>query len=479
MSGDDAGVFVAIDRGGHATRAVAFDGSGRRLGSGFAGVETRRGPPGHVEHDGEELVASLRTALAGLASLVPAGRWRAAGLAVQRSTIACWDRDTGAVLAPAISWQDRRQAAWLEGLAGSADRVHALTGLPLSPHYGASKIRWCLDHVPAVRNAAESGRLCAGPLASLLLRRLLAQAPEVSDEANASRTQLWSPTTRAWSPELLGMFGVPAEVLPALAPTGSAFGSLAVGDHEVPLVVCTGDQSAVPFVAGALDADAAYVNLGTGAFALRPMATPTIAPPMLTSVLRSDSTSVDFVMEGTVNGAGSALDWFEQREGLSAQRLLAALDDAGPAPASAPFFLNGVAGIGSPFWVPQFESRFVGDGSARQRFRAVVESIAFLLRANLDELAMRAGRPRRVVVSGGLSRSTFLCRTLAALAEAPVHRLDDPEATSAGLAFLCAGQPAGWLSPASVVLEPLHDPGLPARYRHWLALMREAVAGDG
>ncbi len=470
-------VYVAIDQGGHATRAVAYDLRGHRLASAFAGVETRRNAIGHVEHDGEDLVASVRTALTGLASLVPADRWRAAGLGVQRSTVACWDRESGNLLAPVISWRDRRHAAWLGQLSRSGGRIHQLTGLPLSPHYGASKIRWCLDHVAAVRSAADEARLCAGPLASLLLNRLLEEGPVVCDEANASRTQLWSPSARAWSPELLGLFGIDLGLLPSLAPTETTFGSMSVDGTTVPLVVCTGDQSTVPFAAGALDSGSAYINLGTGAFALRPIPDARLVPPLLTSVLRSNATTVDFVLEGTVNGAGTALEWFEDREGLPAQRLLSSLDGERSTSAETPLFLNGVSGVGSPFWLAEFESRYVGDGEVQGRFRAVVESIAFLLRANLDELARHAGRPRRLVVSGGLSRSGFLCRALAALTQTPVHVQQDPEATASGLAFLAAGQPSSWEHQAPEEILPERDQALTARYLRWLGLMHEAMPG--
>ena len=472
-------VFVAIDQGGHATRAVAFDATGKRLASAFAGISTHRNALGHVEHDGEELVASVRSAASELATLVPATRWAAAGLAVQRSTVACWNSDTGALLAPVISWQDRRQAGWLERLKRSAARVHELTGLPLSPHYGASKLRWCLDHVAAVREARAAGRLRAGPLASLLLNRLLEERPCVADEANASRTQLWSPLARDWVTELLDLFGVPREILPAVSPTEAPFGTLVAGDVRVGISVCTGDQAAVPFASGELDPDAVYVNLGTGAFALRPAPQAVIAPPMLSSVLRSDAAGVDFVMEGTVNGAGSALEWFEQREGLPAQRLLSGLERAPAFAEAAPFFLNGVSGLGSPFWVPEFESRYEGEAEPAERFRAVVESIAFLLRANLDELARVAGRPARIVLSGGLARSGFLCRTLASLTDLPVHRLDDPEATARGLAFLVAGQPGGWKAPTLEAFGPLPDQTLLARYLKWLGLMDAALPRRG
>ena len=52
-----APVYVAIDQGSHATRAVAYDPCGVPLASTFTHVDTRRSGPDRVEHDGESLVA--------------------------------------------------------------------------------------------------------------------------------------------------------------------------------------------------------------------------------------------------------------------------------------------------------------------------------------------------------------------------------------------------------------------------------------
>jgi glycerol kinase len=470
----DHDVVVAVDQGGHATRAVAYDYTGRRLGDASVPVDTYRAAGGRVEHDGEQLVESVHQALARLAADVDPDGWRAVGLGVQRSSVACWDRATGKLLSPVISWQDRRQATWLRQFQPQAAMVHDLTGLPLSPHYGASKLRWCLDHLPTVREAASSGRLCAGPLASLLLARLLEAAPCVADESNASRTQLWSPRDRAWAAPLLEMFGIPGEILPRLVPTRGGFGALRTSPAGVPLRACTGDQAAVPFASGQLEADTAYVNLGTGAFVLRPVPEPVAAAPLLTSVLDSDGTQVLYALEGTVNGAGSALEWFGQREGLDAHGLLATLD-AERHDDGVPLFLNGISGVGSPFWIPGFESRFVGNGETLQCLHAVVESIAFLLRANLDTMGTHAGRPARIVASGGLSRSSLLLASLASLTGVTVERLDDPEATARGVAFLAAGQPDGWIAPRREGCPPVQSPALEARYARWLGLMREAA----
>jgi glycerol kinase len=154
--------------------------------------------------------------------------------------------------------------------------------------------------------------------------------------------------------------------------------------------------------------------------------------------------------------------------------MLALLGNAELADEGAPFFLNGVSGLASPFWKPDFESRFVGDGTELQQCRAVLESVAFLIKANLDEMDRHRPAPERLVASGGLAENRLLCRMLACLSGAPVDRGSDREATSRGLAFLVAGMPKDFQSPPVERFEPDADQRLLARYLKWLALMREA-----
>jgi glycerol kinase len=471
-------VFVAVDQGGHATRASAYAADGSLEGAALVTIATQRNSLGHVEHDADEVIASARTALGELSRIVPPVRWASAGFAVQRSSLACWDAKDGRALSPVISWQDTRGAAWLRGLARRADEVQRLTGLTLSPHYGASKLRWCLDHLPEVRSAAAQSRLQAGPLAAYLLFRLLEEQPALADASTAARTLLWSPFERDWSDELLDMFGIPRAILPRVTGTEHGFGTLACEGRRIPVRVCNGDQSVVPFAAGRLDFGAAYVNLGTGAFVLRPTGDALRAPPLLTSVIRADGRHFDFVLEGSVNGAGAALEWLERHQGAAAGRMLALLADAELSDDDSPFFLNGVAGLGSPFWRPDFETRFVGAGTDLQLCRAVLESVTFLIKANLDEMDRHLAPASRLVASGGLAENRLLCRMLACLSELPVDRGSDREATSRGLAFLVAGSPPEFRCPPVERFEPEADQRLLARYLKWLALMRDAAGGS-
>jgi len=479
--------FLAIDQGGHASRAVIFDARGAVVAQAFAPLGTRRPAADRVEHDPEELIASLGAAIDdairdALTKLPGSATIAAAGLATQRSSIVCWDRANGRALSPVISWQDRRNAAFVDSLRERASDVHARTGLVLSPHYGASKLRWCLENIPEVRDAARDGRLALGPLASFILFRLLAERPLLVDPANASRTQLWDPDTRDWAPDLLQLFGIDAAVLPTPVTSRHAFGTLALHGRRIPLQVCTGDQSAVPFAFGPLDTRAAYVNLGTGAFIQCPLREPLRAPLLLTSVVWSDAHTTTYVLEGSVNGASSALDWLSETEGFDAQRMLAAGADG--AVAAPPLFLNGISGLASPFWVPDFESRFVGRGTAEGKFLAVIESILFLLRVNLDEIQHcreNHGEPlARLVVTGGLSQSDFLCQRLADLTSLSVVRYADREATARGLGRLVAGDTASFAVPAdSTTFAPREDTALLERFFAWLEEMKQQARKSG
>jgi len=376
-------------------------------------------------------------------------------------------------------------------LEAHRDEIQRLTGLVLSPHYGASKLRWCLDELHEVQQAQREHRLHCGPLAGYLLQGLLGTAAananrlHMIDPANASRTQLWSPHTRDWSPLLLEWFGIPREVLPQSVSTTHRYGSLLVGNQSVPFTVCTGDQAAVPFAQGELDNATLYLNLGTGAFALAPL-TDDIedVAPLLRSVLWSDEHTVRYVLEGTVNGAASALQWLAERNGLDVQRAALALSHSHVAHLSVPLFINAVGGIGSPYWMANVESHFVQSDGAQMnddqaQVAAVVESIAFLVAANVNEMQQRAPQLEQIVIGGGLAACTYLCESIAALTQLPLTRLSESELTAKGLAFLIAGQPAQWMTDAnSTEFKPVTLQALHSRYQKWSQHMAKLNAAN-
>lgn len=474
--------YLALDQGSHASKALIFDGDGRIVASAEAAIATRRPRAGWVEHDADEIVASLRDSiLAATAELAKGVELAAAGLAIQRSSVVCWDRGTGAALSPVLSWQDRRNAAWLKARNLDAGRLRKITGLVASPHYGASKLRWCLDHLPEVQRALAEDRLCCGPLASFVLYRLLEERPCLVDPANASRTLLWDVRTHDWSTELVEACEIPLLSLPRCVPSRHAFGTLHVDGRDIPMQVATGDQPAALFAWGEPDSGTLFVNIGTGAFVQRPIEGPAPdAPGLLHGVAWQDQTRSIGVLEGTVNGAGAALEWLAGERGVPMETLLDGADRWLREVDDPPWFINGVGGLGAPFWVADCPIRFSRDGSLAEHTVAALESIVFLLQVNIERILEastgQAGAARRIIVSGGVARWAGLCERLADLAGMPVERPADIEATARGIAWLlgATGAPAAE-APAHYAPHP--NPALLARFRQWRAALASSVQG--
>jgi len=474
----DRSLYLALDQGGSASRALVFDAHGRERAFARIEVGDRRPQPGWVEQDPDAVADSLRqVAAAALAQLGVRERAQvlACGLSTQRSSLVAWDRRTGAALSPVLSWQDTRAAAWLQAQALDAEAIRACTGLYPNAHFGLSKMRWCLDHLDAVRAAGVDGRLLMGPLAAFLAFRLLESRPVRVDPANASRTLLLDLASGNWNHALLARFGIERSWLPALARSDADYGELVLDGRRLPLRLLSGDQSTAAFAHGELRAEAAYLNVGTGAFVFRAS---NQAPPdsrLLRSVVHW-AEAPQYVVEGTVNGAGSALAAFAQAQGIAdvgAALEAAWLDDAS---AGEVLYLNGVGGLGSPDWRSDFPSRFIGDGTPVQQLVAVAESIVFLVARNLA-LMQAHGAPCTVVLAtGGISRSDPFCQALADVAKLPVHRPAHCEATARGAAFLLAGRPADWPALPHDDFTPRDAMALHARHHRWQHAMSAELA---
>jgi glycerol kinase len=179
-------------------------------------------------------------------------------------------------------------------------------------------------------------------------------------------------------------------------------------------------------------------------------------------------------MEGPVNGANAALDWIGAELGIA--DVETHLPESLARESEPPLFLNGVSGLGAPFWVADFKSRFVGDGEDWQKVVSVAESIVFLLQANLDEMRALSPPAAQLFVTGGLSRYDGLCQRLADLSGLPAYRPVEYEATARGTAYLLAGCPKEWPEPEpGREFTPHANVALAARYKRWRVAMKEAV----
>ncbi len=484
-------LFLALDQGGHSSRAMVLTATGETVAKAQVPIETVTSGDTHVEHSPEELAQSLLTCCNEIGQLLGerGSLVKRAGLATQRSSIVCWQRSTGKALSRVLSWQDRRASDLIDARQSHAERVEYLTGLVMSPHYGASKLRWCLDNNSQVGEALAANDLTIGPLASFLLRALTRSSLDECDPANASRTLLWDRHARDWSEELCDLFGVDRSLLPASVPTRNAFGSIDLGDYRVPLELVTGDQSAAIYAFGDAHGDAAFINCGTGAFMQCPIGHNTAdVEGLLNSVVYQDQDRIEYVLEGTVNGAGRALSWWSELHKQDSKTLVSeALERLRKDEAFAahiPVFLNGISGLGAPYWRSDFVSRFVSATTSeapdwkpdpQTGAVAIVESLAFLLCENVNRAQEHTATIQKLVLTGGLASVDYLCQSLATVTRTPTIRSEIREATSKGVGFLLS-QDTTWSDDSPICnFVPGDDEKLIVRHEQWKRTMTSAL----
>ncbi len=469
-------LYLVIDQGGQSSRALVFDANGDTTLLLRRAVATRFIAANRVEQVPADVVNSIRELLDEVAArLGPDLQWlQSAALVTQRSSLVCWHRQTGEPLSPVISWQDTRAAAYLADMKLDPAEIADLTGLRPNAHYGASKLRWCMDHIPAVSEAMDTDQLLCGPLASYLLFAMTREHSVAVDPGNAQRTLLWNIHHGDWDETLLSQFAIPRRVLPPVCFTQSDFGHLLLGGKAVPLALMNGDQNAAFFGVGPPQPDRLYINAGTGAFIARSWPADDTAPAgLLKTLVYQSARQCLFVAEGTVNGAASAIDQLSVELGV--EDYSSCLAEWCQTERDVPLFLNGVGGLGAPWWRSDFHSRFIGEGSTAGKLVAVLESVMFMLMVNLTRLREGRGPVVEIVVGGGLSRIDGFCQRLADLSGLKVLRNGEMESTARGAAFLLAGQPGDWQS-AFEQFGPQPDGVIKQRYTDWLKAMADATA---
>ncbi|TCK17367.1 glycerol kinase [Thiogranum longum] len=456
---------LAIDQGTHASRALLFDANGKRVAGHLIPVTLNRAQVNRVEQDPGEILDSVTEAVRQTLQSLPPGerdRVHACGITTQRSTVLAWQAN-GAPLSAAISWQDTRGAPLVTALQPHATAIRECSGLPLSAHYGASKLHWLHQLL------ASEPELRLGPLASFLLMHLTGGG-HVVDHSNAQRMQLMDISSLDWSNQLADWFQLPLHNLPECRPVVTDYGKLV--DSDIPITAVCGDQNAAWHSNGVPAHGCARINLGSGAFILAAQPPNDGIPELLSSLSCSDTQNAEWLIEGTVNGAGSALQWFSEQYGVN--DLTARLPEWLADITSPPLFVNSTGGLGSPWWRPQTEQKFVPENPAltkAERAVAVIESILFLLQYNLQYM-LRVTTLEHLQVSGGLSHLDALCQKLANLSQRPVERSDDPEASARGVAWLAGGQSGDWSARGEApVFYPRVDAPLLDRYRKFVDLL--------
>jgi glycerol kinase len=441
-------MLLAIDQGTTGTTCLVVDDDLRTVGRGYREIAQHFPHPGWVEHDPQELWASVGEAAGdalAAADISPA-ELVAIGITNQRETTIVWDRSTGEPLGRAIVWQDRRTAARCSELP--VDLIRERTGLVPDPYFSATKLEWILGHTDRPR-----GELAFGTVDSWLLWMLTDGALHATDVTNASRTMLFGLDAHDWDEELLALFGVERTLLPQVLPSSGVVGEAGFLGTTVPIAGIAGDQQAALFGQGCTSAGDAKATFGTGCFVLVNVGDSREAPPrglLRTAAAVAPGAPLQYALEGSVLVAGAAVQWLRDGLGL--------ISDAGEAEALATsvdstdgvVFVPALTGLGSPHWDPDARGLVSGltRGTTRAHLvRAALEAIAFQVADVLDVLD---GTVAVLRADGGASANAFLMQFQSDLLGCPVEVAADAEATALGAAALAGLATGVWDGPDAV-----------------------------
>lgn len=290
-------------------------------------------------------------------------------------------------------------------------------------------------------------------LSDWLAWRLTGEA--FSEPSNACETLFLDVASRRWSREVLDLFEVDEGWLPRLVEPGTRIGTVnAVAAEQTgfaagtPVYAGGGDTQCALLGSGVVESDQAAAVLGT----TTPVMAVTGKPEFDENGRLWTGCHVlahRWTVESNAGDTGIAYQWLTDTLGLPgeaglgrAEEEIAALP---PEPQAAWAFVgpqifdlmsfNPSQALGLLFRMPTFTERPRRAGL----LRAMQESIAFAVRANLEQIEALRGRPvETLTLSGGMTRSPTLLGSFARILRRPLRVSAEPDATALGAAVLAA-----------------------------------------
>jgi xylulokinase len=240
-------LLLGLDVGTTHTKGLLYDpASGAVIAQQRVQTPSVEPRPGWREYDPQAIWASVRECIRALSdSLAPgrkiaARRIAAVAVASMGESGALCDAQ-GNPLGPIIAWHDPRTTPQRDWWAAHLDpfRLYQLTGQRLTHIFGVNKLLWQREHQPDLYSRAAKWL----SIEDQALQRL--SGALATDYTIASRTMLLDQRRGAWAAELLDLAGLPADLFPAIYPSGTAVGPVsaaAAQEMGLPLdaVVVTG-----------------------------------------------------------------------------------------------------------------------------------------------------------------------------------------------------------------------------------------------
>ena len=446
--------YLGIDVGTTGVKAVLFDASGAELGAGLAEYKLETPRPDIVELDAEVYWQSVCRAVTEAfdSSATSPTKLRALSVTGQAETLIMVDGEFRP-LRKAVVWLDNRakaEAAAIEARFGAEELFRMSGQTEMLPCWPAAKILWYREHEPELFNRTAHYLM----VEDYILYKLTGRC--ATCRGLMPSTLYYDIRTGGYSPAMLDLLGIAATQLPKLLDCGESVGKCIANDSPVPAGA----------VAAAAPLDHVCGNLGSGCSASGVISETTgctlalcaAFPKLVYDEKKRISTYLgyapgSFVLLPWAPTAGMLLKYF--RDEFSGGASYRELDElaAEVAPGSdGLLLLPHCAGAVSPVCNPAARGVAYGVTLAHGKkhwARAIMESVAFLLRDNVEVLRQLGAQVTAIRTLGGASASPLWLQIKADVLELPLAVVKCKEATSLGAAILGAAARGDFDDPGS------------------------------
>jgi sugar (pentulose or hexulose) kinase len=473
-------LLLGIDLGTTAVKAAAYDLFGTLVAIGSCEYELVTGTNGLVEVAAETvwqaIVDSVHSVIASPA--LDARQISALALSCQGETqLAIGERDQ--VLGNAIVWLDSRAVVESDELANAFDRreFYEITGQPqMLATWPAAKWGWLNRHEPHIFRAAKRLSL----LADYVILRMTGEF--VTDGSLATSTCYWNFRTKQWWPEMLDALEITPEKLPTIVEPGTMIGTLlpAVADElglSTHITVCTGalDQACGAIGVGNVVPGRLSENTGA-AVALCGTLDEPVLDPMMRIPCHYHGIPDQYMLH-TFTSGGVVLQWFRDQlcESERATARNMGVDAYVLLSQEAATIAPGCDGL---IAIPHFQGAMAPDSNSRAKgafvgltlthsrahlARAIMESVVYVIRRNVEVFSELQAAPTGVWALGGGAKSAVWKQIEADALQLPITVAAGQDAATLGAAVLAGvatghyghvAEAAGQMVPIGTTYQP-------------------------
>lgn len=451
--------IISVDLGTTALKIALIDSDGKFLSVSNQEYELITPKSSYVEEEPEIYWKSFKKGLEEIKSNTQVNKKqiRAIGISAQGETLLFLDKK-GKVLRNAIVWLDNRahkESDILKEKFGD-ENCYKITGqVSFDPCWPASKILWVKNNEPDIFNKTDKFLL----IEDYFIYRLTGKF--VSEGSLLCSTVYWNIMTKKWWQEMLDYLQVDQKKLPEIMEPGEIVDNILPEVAEElgiskDTIICTGalDQAAGAIGVGNISEGIFSENIGAALAICAPVKKPVLDPdrnmPLHYFAIK------DMYMVHSFTAGGMALRWFRDSFCHCESNISSLIKDSAyniltreaeqiPPGSEGLIMLPHLSGSMAPDVNPKAKGVFYGFTLKHKKphfIRAIMESIGFIIKRNIDTLKKIGISVCEIRSLGGGSKSSLWNQIKADITGKLLITMKSEEAACLGAAIL-AGKAVG------------------------------------